>query len=316
MPTQRSVHAAPTPRATSTDGAPRGERRVDPTVSAPSPRHATPGAAHAREDKKPRKVGILFGVGLVAVAVVLFMLRAQIFGGSAPARNEDARAASDTAPAPATQPVAETDMPQASAATAAEATREPAPTEPEPRKSEKAALKAQDPTSLDLAAIPDFQPTADTSADEWAEMSARVRQWMDAEAGAAGNRAKLELIEQKRKAVPAILNYFKKQDFATQEGRSNGDQCQKALMQICNGTNFDWRYADEAAGRPYDFPEDVAFCRRVVAEWVKAWRPVEHSIEAWIKLARLEERDPAEAERMRHMFGGQSSTDPAGADDD
>lgn len=302
----------------------------------PAPRHATPAAAreteeeeieeeqasaapgkrqgHAGKNKKP-PLGILSGAGLVVAAAVLFQFRAQIFGGSTRAEEEGASAASGMATAP--EPTTATGTPQASAGDpAAEATREPTQAEHEPRKSEKAALKAQDPTSLDLAAIPDFQPTQDTSAEEWAQMSAWMTQWMDAEAGPAGNRAKLELIEQERKAVPAVLNYFKKQDFATKEGRGNGDQCQKALMQICNGTNFDWRYADEAAGRPYDFPEDVYFCKRVVAEWVKAWRPVEHSIEAWIQLAKLEEKDPAEAERLRERFGGQTSTDPAATDHD
>ncbi len=250
-----------------------------------------------REKKKPPMAGILAGAGLVLVAAVLFLLRDKIFGGGA----KEAAEVASTPPAAAPQ------APVASPVVQPESTREPSAPEPE---KPKAAKAPKDPNSIDLTAIANFEPTSDTSAEEWAQMMEWMAQWMDVDAGAAGNRAKLELMKKGRKAVPAILNFFKLQDFATKAGRSNGDQCQKALMQICNGTNFDWRYADEAAGHGYDFADDVYFCKRVVEEWVKAWRQVEQNIEAWINLAKLKEKDPAEAERLRTMFGGQSSSEP------
>jgi hypothetical protein len=288
--------------------------------------HAAGAARHAHghhgHEKKPPVAGILSGVGLVVVGAVLVLFRHQLFGGGA-APEVGLAASTAPTPAPAGAPV------PGAAPAAAGAAREPAADSPETAAAEKPETKpaakpekkAVDPNSVDLASIPDFGPTPDTSAEEWAQMNEWMAQWMDVEAGAAGNRAKLKLLEQKRRAVPAILNFFKKQDFATKEGRSNGDQCQKSLMQICNGTNFDWRYADEAAGRPLDFPEDVWFCKKVVESWVKAWKQVEENIEAWINLAKLKDKDPAEAERLRQMFGGQASgegSDPAAAkgDDD
>ncbi len=313
---QKPVPVAPAPRPAAAAAA-RSERRPEPPAAGPAARPAAArareqdepapsaarerrGRAAPREKKKAPVAGLVAGVALVAVAAGVFLFRDSLFGGSQPKDEVVGAAPSVTPEAPA---------PSAEPAPAAE--REPVAAEPEAPKVEKAAPKPKDPSSIDLTAITDFEPTSDTSAEEWAQMNEWMTEWMDVDAGAAGNRAKLKLLENKRKAVPAILNFFKKQDFATKEGRSNGDQCQKALMQICNGTNFDWRYADDAAGKPVDFPDDVYFCKRVVEEWVKAWRQVEQNIEAWINLAKLNEKDPAEAARLREMFGGQASTDPS-----
>jgi hypothetical protein len=272
-----------------------------------------------RKEKKAPVGAIVGGIALVVLGAGFFLFKDQILGTGndaeaastpvADAPADGAPAQPEAASAAAERELAAADAPPddaAAAAAAAEVTEPPKP-------------KAKDPASVDLAAIADFEPTPDTSAEEWAQMNEWMTTWMDVEAGAAGNRAKLSLIAEGRKAVPVILNHFKTLDFATPEGRSNGDQCQKALQQISNGTNFDWKYVDEAAGRPVDHPDDVYFCKRVVEEWTKLWRQVEVSIEAWIKIAKLEEKDPEEAARLRETFGGAQPAmeEPAaGSDDD
>lgn len=304
----------PVPRPQPVASAGASTRKGDSSAeSEPAKEGARPrGRAARAEKKKPPMAGVLAAAGLVVVAAVLFLMRDTLFGGGTKEAAEVVDATAGVAtPAPTTSAADKAASP--APGTEPEAVREPAQPEPE---APKAAKAPKDPNSIDLTAIADFEPTADTSAEEWAQMKEWVAQWMDVDAGAAGNRAKLELAKKGRRAVPAILNVFKQQDFATKTGRSNGDQCQKTLMQICNGTNFDWRYADEAAGRGYDFPDDVYFCKRVVEEWVKAWRQVEQNIEAWINLAKLKEKDPAEAERLRAQFGGQSSSEPSAAADE
>ncbi|MEQ1892248.1 MAG: hypothetical protein ABL998_06880, partial [Planctomycetota bacterium] len=193
-----------------------------------------------------------------------------------------------------------------------------APSEAAPAKEEKkpAEPKVKDPASIDLAALADFGPTPDTSAEEWAQMQEWVVDWMDLTAGAAGNRAGLKLKEAKRKAVPVILNHFKKLDFSTTEGRKSGDLCQKALQDIWNGTNFDWRYADDAAGKPVTDPNDVWFCKRATELWCSLWRQAEENIEVWIQKAKLEEKDPDEAKRLRETFGKPGEASTSGDDED
>ena len=204
----------------------------------------------ANREKKPPVAGLLSGVGLLVVGGALILFRKEILGGGAPAPASLTVPAAGVQATQAEAPPAETgalaktlEQPQADA-------RQPAPAET-PKAADAPPAAAEKPkgnpkevadsSKVDLASIPDFQPTSDTSPEEWAHLTEWVGQWMDVDAGAAGNRAKMELLKQGRKAVPAILNAFKKQDFASMEGRSNGDQCQKALMQISNGTNFDWR---------------------------------------------------------------------------
>jgi hypothetical protein len=281
---------------------------VERSEERPAARKGREHRGHSGREKKPPVAGILTGVGLVLVAALAYLFRGALFGTSKPA-------GAASAEAPPTAPA------NAAPAPLGEATREPleaaaAPEEPKAPEA-KAPPPPKDPATVDLASIPDFGPTVDTTPEEWSRMNEWGALWMDVEAGAAGNRAKIDLLKMGRKAVPVILNLFKKLDFATKEGRSNGDQCQKAMQQVTNGRNFDWRYADEAAGRGFDNPEDVYFNKRVVEEWVKVWRQVEVSIEAWIKLAKLEEKDPAEMLRLREAFGSKPETagDAPAADD-
>ncbi|HEX6886137.1 MAG TPA: hypothetical protein VF530_22375 [Planctomycetota bacterium] len=273
-----------------------------------------------REKKRTPVVGIVSVAALVIVGAALLLFRESLFGGGAADAGEGTAATAPAAATPAAGTPA-TPAPTELAAAPTDAEREPAPgteapaADAPPAEKPKAEPKAKDPATIDLTAIPDFGPTPDTTPEEWAKMNDWAVQWMDVEAGAAGNRARIELTKLTRKAVPVILNTFKKLDFSTKDGRSNGGHCQKALMQICNGTNFDWKYVDEAAGQVYDNPDDVWFCKRVVELWSNSWKQAEQDIKAWIKIAKLEEKDPAEAKRLLEMFGGQSLPDAGSSDD-
>jgi len=300
---ERAPVAAEAARESGRDAvAPARPARRGEVEAAPTPRPAQ----HATvADGARRRNALLALVGAALVVALVVLLWSKRSGGS-PAESEGAPAGADGG-ATSASPTATDGAPSAPPASGA---REPAASEGAP-KSSGATKGARDPRSIDLAAIPDLQPTTDTSATEWPLLVQWTAQWLDEDAGAAGSRAKGELVAKGRKAVPAILNAFKKQDFATRAGRASGDQCQKALMQICNGTNFDWRYADEGAGRGYDNPEDVWFCKHVAERWIRSWQKADEDIEAWIELARLAEKDPAEARRLRDMFGGQGARDAA-----
>lgn len=274
------------------------------------------GAGAAREKKKP-VAGLISVVALAVVGAGIFLFKDSLFGSGKP----EVAAAGDEAAA------AETPAPEETKAPAVAATPEPEPTpevapESEPEPETPKAPKTRDPASIDLAGMPALSRTPDTTDEEWSTMQDQMAQWMDRDAGAAANRSKLALLAQGRKAVPVILNFFKALDFATEDGRANGDQCQKALQEICNGTNFDWKYADPAAGRGFDNPDDVWFCKRVVELWVNSWKQGETNIEAWIKMAKLDDKNPEEAARLRAEFGHKTATgeaaDPvqSGSDDD
>jgi hypothetical protein len=200
-----------------------------------------------------------------------------------------------------TQEVAEATQPDPDASATEEPQEEPeeipvvepdAPAEePEEAPAEPEEPKEVDPDSIDLRELADFGPVDDTSPEEWTQMNEWMLTWMDVSAGAAGNRAKARLEEMGRKAFPVILNHFKTLDFGSDEGRRNGDLCQRTLMGIVNGTNFDWRYTSE--------PEDELFNKQVVKAWAFHWEKSEDNVEYWIKFAKLDDKDPKEAERLR-----------------
>ncbi len=288
--------------------------------------HGHRNARHARPEKKPPVAGIISALGLVAAGLALFLFKDQLFGsgdagetGSGPslAQAPVLPAATPAAPAPEPASMEEDSSSSLKAAPTEELDSPSAPSRgAEDRKPDAPATKIADPSSIDLTQIQDFGPIDGTTEEEWAAMNEWMGRWMDVEAGAAGNKAKLQLVEKKRKAIPVILNAFKRQDFATKEGRSNGDQCQKSLMQICYGTNFDWKYADEAAGRPVTDPNDVYYCKRVVESWSKLWRKGQQDVEYWIRSLNLEVKDPGEAKRLREEFGGKSEAASSAEDEE
>lgn len=318
-PAPAAKPAAPAPAAKPAPAAPvaaRGAARKEKDEDeSPSKRGGRRGAKERPETKKKSPAGLLAVVALVVVGAAAFLFKDKLFGGEEPAEAQDETVSAGSTPeaggttpqAPLTAEAQSSEAPEAAPASE----REEAPAAAAPEK--KADPKLKDPASIDLAAIADFGPTPDTSAEEWTKLQDGVVQMLDTDAGAAGTKARRMLIEQKRKSVPAILNVFKKLDFATEAGRKGGDLCQSALKDIWNGTNFDWRYPDEAAGKPVTDPNDVWFCKRSTELWCTLWKQAEENIEVWIQKAKLEEKDPEEAKRLRETFGKPTE---AGADEE
>jgi hypothetical protein len=150
--------------------------------------------------------------------------------------------------------------------------------------------------AIDLGAIPDFGPVDGTTEEEWREMTEWATLWMDPGSGAKGTRSRDKLVEKGRRAFPVILNAMKDLDVSTEDGRRNGDLCQRELQKLCNGNNFDWRYSTE--------PADVYFNKKVIQLWCNQWDRAEDDIEYWIKMAKLDEKAPEEAKRLREELGG------------
>ena len=114
------------------------------------------------------------------------------------------------------------------------------------------------------------------------------------ERGNRSNRARLALEEIGRAAFPVIINHMKHLDFATEEGFRNGDLCQKTLEHICHGINFGWDYGRE--------DKHVLFNKKVVRAWATQWERAQDNIEYWIKMTKLDDKDPSLAKRLRQEF--------------
>ena len=178
------------------------------------------------------------------------------------------------------------------------ATEDPGTDEPEgsadatePEDSEKSAGSGsgsgsgKDPDSVDLSVFEDFGKLAESSDEEWAELQQQAATMIDPEAGAAGNRAKMALLEMGKPAVPAVLNVLKGIDVSTDQGYRDGDLCQKLMQDICNGRNFGWKYSTER--------EDQYFNKRVIEEWCKAWTRCKDDEKFWLWFAKLEDEKPS-----------------------
>ncbi len=174
-----------------------------------------------------------------------------------------------------------------------EAPAEEAPAEEEPKPEPKPKKKG-DPASVDLTALNELGRARGTDDAEWADLNEKMKLFL-ADDGARSNRALNALEKTGRKAVPVIINHMAKLDFASEDGYRFGDNCQRTLQKICNGNNFGWKYSTE--------PEDVYYNKKVVTFWHKSWTQVEEDVEAWIKLAKLDDKDEKEAQRLRELYG-------------
>lgn len=174
-----------------------------------------------------------------------------------------------------------TDEEKAAAATAAEAAA-----------SAKAAkdAAANDPASVDLTAIADFEPFAGTSPDRVLELEDWTTTMMDPMAGAAGNRAKKKLVDAGREAMPIIINALKRLDLTDDDGFRSADVSQKALQEICNGNNFGWKYPSQEPDRFH------LFDKKVIRSWTQAWAKAATDDDYWAKLAKLDSVEAAASE--------------------
>jgi hypothetical protein len=155
-----------------------------------------------------------------------------------------------------------------------------------------------DPSAVDLAAYPDFGAPKGASAAEWAELEELVTTFL-ADDGARSMRALRTLEAKGAVAVPAMLNGMKTLDLGTEDGQALGYSLQKALTEIAHGSNFGW----------YEGYDDTPHYqnKRVVEGWIKIWQQADESISAWIKFAKLEEKDPEEAAQLRETFAAEGA---------
>jgi len=274
------------PRAPQARPAPEvGEPAPPEVAAAPRTPRAAPAPLAAAGRRPPVALYVLAGVGLLALAVFLF--RDKLFGAPA-----DERAPHSDAPPGEHETAPRTEsglvQPPAGAREAPRSTGVDGSPE---------ALAEGDPRSIDLDALPELEPSGDTPTAEWKQLEEWVAQWLDEDAGAAGELAGKELATKGRKAVPAVLNFLKRQDFASADGRRAGELAQPFLKRAANGADFGWPTA-HAGG-----PREVFACKLSLLEWTRAWQRCTQDVEAWIQLARLEEFDPREAKRLRDTFG-------------
>ncbi|MAB80551.1 MAG: hypothetical protein CMJ89_14455 [Planctomycetes bacterium] len=243
-------------------------------------------ARTATAAKRGFPVGGAIGVGsLLILAVVVLLFKDSFFGGSESADTGHEVAAAET-PVETVEEVIEEEAPE-------EEPDEPGLEEKEPEEEKKPVVR--DASEIDLDALPELKRARGTTDEEWAEMAELVETWMDLDAGARGPRAGRSLGEYSRKAMPVILNSWKTFDYGTPEGHRRGDMCQKMLKDICNGTNFGWRYEQDE--------NHEWFNKKVVVAWSGVWVKVEENIVAWVNLAKLDTKDPKLAKELIAQYG-------------
>ena len=149
--------------------------------------------------------------------------------------------------------------------------------EPEPEPKPK-PVKRKDPASIDLTAIGDYGSIPGLTDDEFSKLQRLAVTMIDPEAGAAGNRARMALLNAEKSAFPAVLNVMKDIDFSTEQGFRDGDLCQRLLMEICNGNNFGWKYSA--------LEEDEWFNKFVVQRWCTQWDRAKDDEAYWLKFSK------------------------------
>lgn len=246
------------------------------------------GAGRHTARKQKSKAPMLAAVVVLMVAgggATWFLTRGDDTASQAAEKGTEG--AAESAPeTPAAAPV-ETATPTDGAASAPQT-----PAEAGDAAGEAPALAAEEPPpakpadeDIDLGTFPDESKLPGTSDEDWASIQTWTTNFLDANAGAAGNRARSKLFERGRESFPALLNAMKRLDFSTDDGFRAGDLAQRFLMDVCNGQNFDWRYGTA--------PTDVIFNKKVVRSWIKAWEQGRETPKAWAKLTKTTAEDAA-----------------------
>ena len=255
------------------------------------------GRASGRGDKEKKgaPMGLIAGGALVLIAAALFLFKDSLFGGgeTTDAANQVSAMESNDPDATPAEPSSEA---SAGEEPAGDSEPEEAPPAEEPKKPEETKPKVKDAASIDLSALPTLKRARGTTDEEWAEMQELMAVWMDLDAGAAGPRSGRQLAEYGRKAMPVILNHWQTFDLENNPQHMRlGDMIQKQIKDICNGSNYGWRYEGDK--------DRVYFNKRVIESWNKAWLQVETSIVAWINIAKLDTKDPKAARELLALYG-------------
>ncbi len=138
---------------------------------------------------------------------------------------------------------------------------------------------AETPASIDLAQLPDQERLEGTTDEQWAALNELVSRYCTPPFGPASVPHGDRLMIQGKRAVPAILNGFKRLDLTTRDGAEIGWKVQTLLLQgLCGDTNFGWR---RETG-----PADVRFNQEVVQRWFEAWGIAGEDDGMWAEIAR------------------------------
>jgi hypothetical protein len=157
-------------------------------------------------------------------------------------------------------------------------------------KEEAPASAAEPVAAIDLSSLSDRQPLEGTTDEEWAAMNELITRYRTPPFGPTSTQSGDRLMIQGRRAVPAILNGFKRVDLTTKDGTEIGWKIQTLLLQgLCGDTNFGWRRETR--------PADVAFNQQVIQRWFEAWDAAGMDDEAWAEISRLKAVPPGLAKK-------------------
>ena len=138
---------------------------------------------------------------------------------------------------------------------------------------------------IDLSQLADQKPLEGTTDEDWAALNELMTRYRTPPFGATSVQSGDRLMIKGKRAVPAILNGFKRLDLTTPEGAEIGWKIQTLLLQgLCNDTNFGWRRETR--------PADVAFNQQVIQRWFRAWEVAGENDEIWAEIARLKDIPP------------------------
>lgn len=265
---------------------------------------------HGRARKKQSPALLITAVGLVVVAGAAggwFVF----FGGGldgtppSPEGRGAAQAAAPGAAVPASEPGPQkpADQPGAEGLAEADEPFSGQADEPTPGEAPRAARpQAQrDPASVDLAGLEEFGPDRGVDDIEWRRIRDLVATALDSESGISGSRARRELEEMTRKAVPALINAMRHLDFGIEQGYRDGDVAQRILQNIANGRNFGWYYSTE--------PNDHYRNKVVVRNWHGVWARARTDEAYWKEFAKLTDDQPGADSAGAPGAGGRSRLD-------
>jgi hypothetical protein len=139
----------------------------------------------------------------------------------------------------------------------------------------------------DYSNLPDIARPDDIDQGIWDQMTQYMGEYVKppfttARCQPFGDR----LVQQGKRAIPVILNGWKRVDITTQDGADTGWKIQNMLLSnVANGTNFGWT-------RDTD-PKIVAANVQVIERWFKAWNDAKQDAAKWTEIAKTGTTPPA-----------------------
>jgi hypothetical protein len=304
----KAAASAPANRTTATNTRASRDERPEQAAGGKGGSKRRPREVAAKQNQGPPVAGLLGLGGLVILGVVgYFGFREGVFLSKPPAAPEaDPKEALTQAPTsnPAAQPGADpfATLPggaapaaaglaptNTDAAAAAPSQAAPTPTAPVATPSAPPEKPKNDPDAIDLAAYGPFPNLPETSSEDQERIDAWVKDLFNPNAGASAGRARTNLINMGKGAIPAVVNALTKIDCGTRDGMLVGADGVQVLEKICNGTNYGWRTSDDPQESEY-------YNKRAIEMWCQAWNLASVDESKWKKLAKLEEAEGAGAE--------------------